>query len=253
VKALCQHAIVAAALLFCCGVSARSQTLADTPTFEVATVKPSSNGSPPMSIQRVAGGRLVTSNTPLTMLINWAFNLDDGRLIGAPKGADARFDVVAKAPMESPPPGQMQLMMRALLADRFKLVVHRESRDLTSYALVIDDGGPRVQVSTSADPPGPDPFRTSTSGMLTGTRVTADMLAKVLSSQLSRPVENTTGLAGTFDFTLQWRPDQRAVIDDDRASLFVAIREQLGFRLVARRAPVDVIVVDKLNITPSAD
>jgi hypothetical protein len=66
VNVLCRHASFVATLLFCCGMSARGQALADTPTFEVATVKPSSNGSPPMSIQRVAGARLVTSNTPLT-------------------------------------------------------------------------------------------------------------------------------------------------------------------------------------------
>src|SRR5262245_38525465 len=69
------------------------------PGFEVATVRASGVDSPPMALQRQPGGRFVTSNTPLTFLISWAFNLDDGRLVGAPKGAEsARFDIVALAP-----------------------------------------------------------------------------------------------------------------------------------------------------------
>ena len=247
-----RNAIVLATFFVCSATITSSQTPAIGPAFEVATVKPSGRDSQPMSMQRLPGGRFVTSNTPLTMLINWAFNLDDGRLVGAPTGAEgARFDIVAKAPVENPAPGQMQLMMQTLLAERFKLLVHRERRDLTSYELVTDARGPKIQVSTSAEPPGPNPFRMSVSGNLTGTRVTADMLAKVLASQTGRPVENRTGLTGAFDFSLQWRPEERAAVDDDRASLFTALREQLGFRLVARRAPVDVVVIDHVALTPT--
>lgn len=248
-----RRAISIVTIFVCCAAIAITQMPEKTPAFEVATIKPSGRDSAPMSMQRLPGGRFLTSNTPLTMLIDWAYGLDDGRLLGAPKGAEStRFDIVALAPVENPAPGQMQLMMRNLLADRFKLVVHRESRELTSYELITEDGGPKVQVSTSAEPSDPDPFRMSASGILIGTRVTADMLTKVLSSQLGRPVENRTGLTGTFDFTLQWRPDERAAIaGDDRPSLFTAIREQLGFRLTARKAPVDVIVIDEVEITPT--
>src|SRR5262245_57777745 len=83
---------------------------AQSPAFEVATIKPSGAESPPMSLQRQPGGRLVTSNTPLTFLIGWAFSLDDGRLFGLPKGADAaKFDVIAKAPSDNLAAGQTQL------------------------------------------------------------------------------------------------------------------------------------------------
>jgi uncharacterized protein (TIGR03435 family) len=248
-----RKAISIVTTVVCCAAIASTQTPENTITFEVATIKPSGRDSAPMSMQRLPGGRFLTSNTPLTMLINWAYALDDGRLLGVPKGAEStRFDIVAVAPVENPAPGQMQLMMRNLLADRFKLVVHRESRELISYELVAEDGGPKVRVSTSAEPPDPNPFRMSARGSLIGTRVTADMLTKVLSSQLGRPVENRTGLVDTFDFTLQWRPDEGAPIaGDDRPSLFTAIREQMGFRLMARKAPVDVIVIDHLEITPT--
>jgi uncharacterized protein (TIGR03435 family) len=94
----------------------------------------------------------------------------------------------------------------------------------------------------------------TTPGVLRGRRVTGDMLAKALSSQLGIPVENMTRITGSFDFTLIWRPDTPGVADDGtRASLFTAIREQLGLRLDARTLPVDVIVVDRLSLSPTAN
>ena len=225
------------------------------PQFEVATIKPSSADSAPISIRRLPGGRFVTSNTPLPMLIAWAYGVDDGRLFGVPKGLDAAFDVVAKASEAEPAGGQVQLMMRALLAERFKLVVHQETRELTAYELVNDTGGPKVRVVESSNPPDPNPFSMSAAGRLTGTRVTTDMLAKVLSNQLGRPVKNATGFASAFDFTLQWTPDTAtgAIDDPQRPSLVTAVREQLGFRLVAKKTPVDVVVIDHVESTPTAN
>src|SRR5688572_11749098 len=133
---------------FMAGIVA-ADALAQAPpaSFEVATVRASGPDSAPMSLQRQPGGRLITSNTPLTFLISWAFGLDDGRLVGAPKGADSiRFDIVAKAPTDSPPPGQMQLMMRSLLAERFGLVVHTEKRNRNAYTLRVAEGGTKVTI-----------------------------------------------------------------------------------------------------------
>jgi len=164
-----------------------------------------------------------------------------------------RFDVVAKSPEAEPVAGRMQLMMRALLAERFKLAVHHETRELVAYTLVSEPGGAKVRAVTSEDPPGPNPFRMSDSGTLTGARVTADMLATVLSNQLGRPVQNKTGFDGRFDFTLRWAPDTGVAPGDgqDRPSLFTALREQLGFRLIAQRMPTDVVVIDHVERTPT--
>ena len=224
------------------------------PAFEVATIKPSGSESPPISIQRLPGGRLVTSNTPLPVLIHWAYQLDEGRLFGVPAGFNSlRFDVVAKAPEPEPVAGRMQLMMRTLLADRFKLVVHHEIRELVAYTLVSEPSGPKVRAVTTDEPADPNPFKMSDSGTLVGTRVTADMLATVLSNQLGRPVQNKTGFESRFDFMLKWAPDTGVVPGDgqDRPSLFTAVREQLGFRLIARRTPTDVVVIDHVERTPS--
>jgi uncharacterized protein (TIGR03435 family) len=188
------------------------------------------------------------------MLIAWAYGVDDGRLFGVPKGLDGKgFDVVAKAHAQEPVPGQMQLMMRALLAERFSLAVHHETRELTAYSLVTDNGGPRVHVVASPDRPDPSPFTMSGAGRMSGTRVTADMLAKVLSNQLGRPVQNDSGFTSAFDFTLLWSPDTAAVDDPSRPSLLTAVREQLGFRLVAKKTTVDVIVIDRVDSNPTAN
>jgi len=247
-------AALAAIVVLVCYEVLGGQSPEDRPVFEVATVKPSGPESPPISIRRLPDGRLVTSNTPLPMLIQWAYQLDESRLFGVPAGLNSlRFDVVAKPPEGEPVAGRLQLMMRALLAERFKLAVHHETRDLVSYTLASEPGGPKVTVVTTGEPAGPNPFRMSDAGTLIGTRVTADMLANVLSNQLGRPVQNTTGFTGAFDFTLRWAPDTGVVPGDgqDRPSLFTAIREQLGFRLVAARRPTDVVVIDRVERTPT--
>jgi uncharacterized protein (TIGR03435 family) len=245
-------ALAALTVLVCCETLGAQQE--GPPAFEVATIRPSGPESPPISIQRLPGGRLVTSNAPLPMLIQWAYQLDEGRLLGVSAGVNSlRFDVVAKSAEPEPAPGQMQLMMRTLLAERFKLVVHRETRELVAYTLVTDSSGPKVRAVTMDGPADPNPFKMSDSGSLTGTRVTADMLATVLSNQLGRPVQNMTGLTGAFDFTLRWAPDTAVTPGDsqDRPSLFTAIREQLGFRLVAEKRSIDVVVIDRVERTPT--
>jgi uncharacterized protein (TIGR03435 family) len=230
----------------------RGQDLA--PAFEVAAIRPTGADSGPISIRRLAGGRLVTSSTSLSMLVLWAFDLDEGRVAGMPKGADAaRFDITAQAPTASPAAGQMQLMMRALLGERFGLAFHREIRDLTAYSLTVEEGGPRVTITVPAQPAGPDPFLMTTPGILTGRAVTTQMLAMALSSQLGRPVRNATNVSGSFDFRLAWQTEELLAPDNASASLFTAIREQLGFRLVAGKAPVEVIVLDALSLTPTAN
>ena len=245
-------ALAAIAILGCCEIGAAQRD--SLPAFEVATIKPSGPESPPISIQRLPGGRLVTSNTPLPMLIQWAYQLDESRLLGVPSGLGSlRFDVVAKSPEPEPVAGRMQLMMRALLAERFKLAVHHETRDLVAYTLVSESGGPNVRAVTSDEPADPNPFKMSDSGTLSGARITADMLATVLSNQLGRPVQNKTAFQGRFDFTLRWAPDTGVAPGDgqDRPSLFTALREQLGFRLVAQRTATDVVVIDHVERTPT--
>ena len=224
--------------------------------FEVAAIKVSGPDSAPMSIRRTET-HFTTSNTTLPFLIRWAYAIDENQLIGLPKGLDTNFDIVAKIPDEKLVPGRLQLMMQSLLADRFKLRIHRETRELTSYTLFVDKGGAKVRFMDSSGPMGQDPFKMTDRGRLVGTQVTAPMLATVLAEHLGRPVVDATELSGRFDFILEWTPNTDPASSGlpsniaNRPSLFTAIREQLGFRLDARKSQVEVIVVDNLQKLPT--
>jgi uncharacterized protein (TIGR03435 family) len=191
---------------------------------------------------------------PLGAIIAWAFEVDDGRLDDGGRRLESRFDITAVAPAAEPRAGETQRMMRALLSERFGLRVHHEQREARTYSLTTERGGPTVSRSTSAET-GPDPFRMSQPGSLSGTRVTTDMLVKVLSNELRVPVVNSTGYTGFFDFSLRWRPEGAvsSSSDSEAPSIFTAVREQLGFRLEPRRTPVDVVVIDAVQLSPTAN
>jgi uncharacterized protein (TIGR03435 family) len=146
-------------------------------------------------------------------------------------------------------------MMKSLLADRFKLRIHTETKNLPMYTSDVDKNGPKVHVLEAPLAVNHDPFKMTESGRLTGTSVTAGMLAKVLTNQLEHYVRDKTGFKGVFDFTLEWRPDSASSSDsanaDTRASIFTAIREQLGFRLTCARAPVEVIAIEYVENHPT--
>jgi uncharacterized protein (TIGR03435 family) len=144
-------------------------------------------------------------------------------------------------------------MMQALLAERFKLAVHRETRELPMYALVVAKGGHKIHLVEAPAVFGQTPFSMPAPGRLVGTQVTAEMLAKVLSDQLGRSVQDSTGLRGAFDFKLEWQPDSSDPQLDTRAvsaSLFTALQEQLGLKLEARKGPVEILVIDHIENTP---
>jgi len=254
--------IAAECVLAACASVALAQSPSPAPgatlAFEVATVKPS-DATSTSAIRSLPGGRFVTTSTSLRLLITWAYDITDERLVCAPVWLEsARYDIVAKAPSEHLAHGQLQLMVQALLADRFNLRIHWEHRELPLYRLEMDAGGPKVHVLDTGTAVSQDPFRMAEYGRLSGTHVTTGMLAKVLSGQLGRYVEDNTGFSSVFDFTLVWRPDDAPAAeapgdDDVRPAIFTAIREQMGFKLVPAKGPVAVIVVDHIDQHPAAN
>ena len=204
-----------------------------------------------------SGNRFTTSNSSLEMLVLWAYDTRKDRLFGQPKWLDSvAYDVVAKAAEQTPPATipQMRLMMQSLLAERFQLGVHRETREMPMYALVLGKGGSKLHLTEAVDNPvsARNPFGMTRSGRLSGTQVSTGMLARVLSDQLGRAVEDQTGLKGVFDFTLDWAPDT----DPDAptgASIFTAIQEQLGLKLDPRKGQVEVLVIDRIERTPEGE
>lgn len=241
-------------------MAAVAQTpIAQKPQFEVASIKPSTSDSGPAGIQRTQE-QFVASDLSLPFLIRWAYDLDEDRLVGLPKGFDStKFNIAARIPQDEKliPGVTLQLMMQNLLADRFGLVVHRETRALSIYTLTVDKNGPKVHFVDPAQPVGMNPFDMTDPGRIVGTRVTSEMLTKVLAEHFGRPVEDATGITKPFDFVLEWRPDTVTSPDESagdgssRASIFTALREQLGFRLNARKTSVEVIVVDHVERVPT--
>jgi uncharacterized protein (TIGR03435 family) len=214
-------------------------------TFEVASVKPNATGSGHSDID-VDGNLLRMNNVTLKACITWAYHLTDAEVSGPDWLNSERFDVVAKAETGKPKPE----MLAAVLADRFKLAVHRETKELTVYALVVAKNGPKIK---PVDPGEGD--TTSRRGHVTITRTSMNGLAHFLAGpnvRLGRPVTNKTGLDGVFTFDLNWTPEGRTEPQPDAPpSIFVALQEQLGLKLEATKAPVEILIVDHAEKIPS--
>jgi uncharacterized protein (TIGR03435 family) len=252
------------------------------PAFEVASVKPNKSGDGATTLGFQQGGRFRAINETLVRLIGEAYAtsvaLPRFQLVGGPTWIDSdRFDVDAIAE-GNPSPEQGHLMLRALLADRFKLIIHADTRELPMYNLVKSrsDGklGERLRPSdincaalrgaggtpTPVTPGQPPPCVMSFGrGSLSAKAMIISQLASMgLARLVSRTVVDRTGLEGAYDWTLEWTPDQAsqgqpgssgtpAHIDLDRPSIFTAVQEQLGLKLESTKGPVDVLVIDSVE------
>ena len=189
-------------------------------------------------------------NLPLRALIAMAWRVKGFQIVG-PAWLDAdTFDIVAR-----PPAGyqrdQLRGLLEALLIDRFKLVVHHESRSATAYALVVSKGGSKLRETT-----GPRTYLTGRPGLIEGNQRSITELKDLLARILERPVEDHTGLTGKYDLKLEWDPVELGGGDSqasDRSSLFSAIQEQLGLKLERITAPLDFVVVDHAQRIPVAN
>jgi uncharacterized protein (TIGR03435 family) len=283
------HAIV----VFAPGLTAQSPANNSASVrFEVISVKPNPTGRAGMTQTRILpGGRYIATNMPIRLLVGQTYQVQSYRLIGGPAWFETEaFDIVATADRDlSPANGQRPLndALKALLSERFKLVVHMETRQLPAYALVLagKDGnlGPNITRSArtdcaavlaevaaararegSAGPPPPPPPGgqappcgiVNMNGMFALDSGTPLMLTNVLSAELNRKVFDRTGLTGLFDVRLTWTPDvlpagplppENPPIDPNGPSIFTAVREQLGLKLEPMSGPVDVLVVDRIE------
>ncbi len=230
------------------------------PAFEVVTIKPNDGLSRGGRSGWQPGGRYEAVNLPGRMLVQFAYgtpqrSLLNYQLVDAPAWlSNARYDITGKVRTDLALTDRAELAakgpqyLQSLLADRFKLRVHHETRQLQRYRLVRarPDGplGPRLHTTTCATPDdacalqyGPNRYKFE--------GVTIARFAADLSGNLSQVIADDTGLTGRFDLELEWSSDQAA--NDDKPSVFTAIQEQLGLRLVAERGPVDVVVIDHIE------
>ena len=229
-------------------------------TFEVASIKQNKSGSLSGGANAQPGGRVTVRNTTLYDLVRNGQGLQPYEIVAGerlpPWITTDRWDIEAKGPEQASQP-QLRTMLQNLLLDRFKLVTRRETRDVPVYALVLSRAdrrlGPQLRQSTAdcaalAAAAGPRQCgRDVGPGLISALGTTVPDFARGLSLNTGRFVMDATGLTGRFDIDLKWTPDQSiggAGAQSDGTSLFAAIQEQLGLRLEARQAPINVLVVE---------
>jgi uncharacterized protein (TIGR03435 family) len=240
--------------------------------FEVASIKRNTSGEAGAGLD-ISRGQLRATNAPLMPVIRQAFEVMDSQIVGAPDWvATERYDILAKAPEGVTTADAMRPLIRALLAERFKLTSHRETRDMPVFALVRarNDGrfGPGLRQSTvdsaganqpvGAPPPGTSPedwpasvVRFTPGRLYLGGYRMAEVL-RMLMPLVGRTILDESGITEPVFIRLEYRPQGRGTPppdapSDERPDLFTALQEQTGLKLDARRAPIDVLVIDTIE------
>ena len=257
------------------------------PSFEVATIKPwqrppapppPPDGSAPAKVMKFSPGRPCGQSTdrvhmilPVMILIESAYNLpvDSKRVVGGPDWLrqDIQYEIQAKiedslfAAMQKMAPAQQReqvdLMEQSLLAERFKLRVHFETREMPVYDLVVAKGGPKLTPAKEGVPTKLGMVNNEQGAEMVATSVTLDQLVHApFFKPGGREVVDQTGLKGAYDFTLKSGAEQISTSQTgqeggDVPSLFTAIQEQLGLKLIPSKSQVEVIVIDHIE-KPSA-
>jgi bla regulator protein blaR1 len=254
--------------------------------YEAASIKPNKSDTNMVRLMFSPDGLTATNGT-LQMLIHAAYGVEDHQISGGPGWLNSdHYDIEAKmdsATAEalhklSEDQGRLerQRMLQALLADRFKLTIHRETKELPIYALVIAKNGPKIQEARPGDTypngfKGPDGragagmFFMNGNGSVTGQGIPIENLTRLLSRQLGRTVVDKTGLTGKYDFTVKWTPDEsqgamfkgpgsgpqgsasKPPPDSSGPSIFTAIQEQLGLKLESQKGLVEILVIDHVE------
>jgi uncharacterized protein (TIGR03435 family) len=216
--------------------------------FSVSTVKLDNRASNFSSGMDTEHGMLRAGNVTLKRCIMGSYGVGPEQVVGEPDWVDTvPFDIVAKADQPVEDDAVMNAMLQRLLADRFKLVLHRETRSLEAYVLEVDKKGAKLAVAMGGE------SSTNTSTNQAGVTISAhntgmELLAEDLARAVDLPVVDQTGLKGIYNFTLHWTPDDlRTANNADSISIFTAIEEQLGLRLHATKAPVQVLVIDHVE------
>ena len=254
-------------------VQAAAQPTPFEPAFDVAAISENHSDHTARShiVSSPADSHLTVINVPMKMLLQFAFGLPETRILGGPDWLSSiKFDIEAKADSSvddrlhslSGDDAKLlkQKMVQALLADRFQLVDHMETRELPVYALIAAKGGPKLQPS-KANGTTIDSWNSKID--IRGGDNTVALFAQELSKKLGRVVIDKTGIQSRYDIVLTWTPDDRATPSpsvngqtssaaDSGPSIFTAIQEQLGLKLESQKGPVQVLVIDRIEM-PSAN
>ena len=241
--------------------AASGQPAATTPAFETADVHVTPPGGPSRDAGFIPGGRFEVRGITMLRLISMAYGVHgDDKIQGGPGWIDTdKFDIIAKAPAGVAETA-LQPMLQALLADRFKLAVHNDTKPLPVYALIVGKR-PLMKKSSGAGDAQCKSDRVDGVITLTCTNTTVERFAQRLngaaSGYFNHPLLDKTGLTGTYDFTVHWTGRNAALPakdgDDPPAPItaFEAVEKQLGLKVEPRQEPTPVLVVDHVNQTPT--
>ncbi|HVW10799.1 MAG TPA: TIGR03435 family protein [Bryobacteraceae bacterium] len=229
--------------LLACGLLACS-LFAQTVSFDAAAIKVS-EAPPGSSGINTNNGTLRAYNVTLRRCISGAYEIPEEQIVGGPKWiTENRYDISARGP------GHTEDMLKTLLADRFQLLLHQQKETRFGYALMVAKGGIKADVTAEGTRPTTNTSRTRMEAKASS----MSHLAQKLAAVLAQPVVDETQDTRSFDFVLQWVPDEvmsKAAPGSDAAngpSIFTAVQEQLGLKLEARKIPVDVLVVDRAEL-----
>ena len=267
------HATLRASLLSVLLLAAGIAQEAPRPAFQVASVKRTTANPTHQMFRPQPGGRVIAENAPLQLLIQNAYGVQAYQVVGGPAWLTTDgYDIEAK-PEGEVGNAEMRLMLQSLLADRFQLAVHRETRERPVYVLAAAKGefhppAPKDDCATAAPgaPPTPGAFpcgRVGINGAPTGLEMNgrkAPMaeFVRILAMLVGHPVIDHTGYSSEFDIHLTFTPDESLEglpapppgappmpSDPSRPTLFGALQEQMGLKLSASKGPVEVLVVDR--------
>jgi len=277
-------ALLTAGLTHASPTRAHSQTQAASATaptlkFEVATIKPNKSAIPPAAM--TTDDAIDMRNIPLGILLGIAFGMSGDRISGGPEWINDRYDVSAKMnpdvadalkklnPLDRR--AARQRMLQALLTDRFKIVFHRDTKELPVFLLVVAKGGPKLQEGKPADASpegagGTGTLQFGQGGLMTFKAMPLSSLILILSQQVGRTVLDKTGLTGRYDFTWQFGLNANpgggrggpaggapgganpgASPDSEPTSIFTVLQEELGLKLDSGKGPVEIIVIDHIE------
>ena len=225
--------------------------------FDVASVEPNTSGGNGTSM-RTANGRLTVTNAPLFQLIQQAYQIKDFQLNGGPGWiATERYDIDAKMEKNDISDKDLWFSLQPLLADRFRLKVHREAKQMPVFTLTVVKGGPKF-TAHKENGEGNDKPRLGVSigsgkGKLMATKISMAGFSESLGHQVDRIVTDRTGLKGDYDFTVEWSPENHegsmvGAIEEKAGltgpNIFEALQDQLGLKLESAKGPVQIIVID---------
>ena len=224
--------------------------VAQRPSFEAASIKEAAaeKRAPRMKSDP---GRLVYTNVSLRDCFAPAYGLKPYEVLGPSYIDTIEFDIVATTSVATPQ-DQMMLMLQSLLADRFGVQFHRETRDLPVYVMELGKGKPRLRESTAAY----SEMRYDTGGFVFSGVTIAELAAEFSRMRVDRPVIDRTGLTGRYDMRLEFEGEpgavKRSMMDGSFSSeVIAAVSSQLGLKMKSTKAPVEMLIVDRAEKTPS--